>query len=165
MVISSVKCQLRENRGGRKVRYYFGKAPPNYPQLEHWKYSVPGKINFKGSTLIFKAEDFSPKHPRRNVLLDTFYKNPDTTGTLLLKLDLKETRSIHKFPSKSINYNFLEIRFYIHGDFIKHKIRDLNFTIRAETKKQIIDLYNLILAKTLSGDYDSEAGSLKFIEN
>jgi len=165
MMGSEFKSSLRENKGGIKIRYYFGEPAPNYPQINHWEYNIRGTIYFKGSTLIFRADNFSPKQPRKNILFESYYENMTATGVLILKLDLKELRKMKIYPNKNRNYNFIWLRFFVHGIFLKDKIKDLNFSIRAETKEQLLNLYNKIKMAKNSKKLDSEAGSLSFIEN
>lgn len=128
---------LRDKKGGIKAKFYFGEPAPDPAYIEHWKYGIPGKISFNGSTLIFIAENFTPSQPRRNQLLEPYFDYYNSVGTLLLKLDLRELRKMTKSISSEKSHNRITLRFYVHGSFLKDNIKDLNFSIRCNRKEGI----------------------------
>jgi hypothetical protein len=158
------RCTLREKKGGLKVKYYFGEPAPDPVYIEHWKYAIPGELTFNGSTLIFRAKNFTPKQPRRNKLLDFYFNNPDSRGTLILKLDLRELKKIKKFLSSYPSHNGLRLQFKVHGSFLNDNIKNLNFVIRSNSKIGIKDLYNKVIEAKNSENFDSKGGSLRFVE-
>ena len=165
MINLEYRGTLRDKKGGFKGKFYFGEPAPNPVYIEHWKYGIPGKISFKGSTLIFTAENFTPSQPMRNQLLEPYFKYYNSVGTLLLKLDLRELRKVTKSISSQKSHNRITLRFYVHGSFLEDNIKDLNFSIRCNRKEGVTNLLEEINKAKNSKDFDPEAGSLRFIED
>ena len=166
MYQANFKGALRDRKAAiPKPKFYFGE--PHYGDIytDHWNYAILGDTSFHGSTLIFTAEDFTPTQPKRNLLLDPYFNDRSSRGTLILKLDLgklsKIKKKIHQLPS----FNRVWLRFEVHGAFLNDNIKDLNFTIRSNSRKAIKILYNKILNAKDSHEFDPEQGSLKYIVN
>jgi hypothetical protein len=157
-----IKCALRENKHGFRFKYYFGEPPPSGIYIEHWKYAIPGEISFKGATLIFKAEDFTPDQPLENVLLEPYILSPNSRCILLLKLNLKKAKKIRKMIGSHTSYNAIAIHFELHGSFLGDPIKGLNLRIMANTKEGLSDIYEEIIKAKRSKDSAPESGSLKF---
>ena len=158
-----IKCALRENKYAFRFKYYFGEPPLSGVYIDHWKYAIAGEISFKGSTLIFKAENFTPNQPLKNILLAPYILSPNSRGILLLKLDLKKAKKVRKMIGSHTSYNAIAIHFELHGSFIDDQIKGLNLRIMANTKEGLSDLYEEIIKAKESGNSTGDTGSLKFI--
>lgn len=157
-----IKCALRENKHGLRFKYYFGEPPPSGVYIDHWKYAIAGEISFNGSTLIFRAENFTPNQPLKNILLTPYFLSPNSRGLLILKLDLKKAKKIRKMIGTHASYNAIAIHFELHGSFINDPIKGLNFRIMTNTKEGLRNIYEEIIKAKESKEPAPDSGSLNF---